>query len=80
MSDEAVSQQQLQLIASHLREQFKGVFSPETIERSVAESVAATEHARIQTYRAIFVERFARDRLAELEAKTGDRQAPPHVN
>jgi hypothetical protein len=70
VSDEAVSQQRLQVIASRLREQFKGVFSSETIERSVAESVAATEHARIQTFRAIFVERFARDRLAELEAQT----------
>ena len=70
MSDDALSQQRLGQIRSHLRDQFEGVFAAETIERSLADSVAATEGARIQTFRAIFVERFARDRLAELEART----------
>jgi hypothetical protein len=47
-----------------------GVFAAETIERSLADSVAATDGDRIQTFRAIFVERFARDRLAELEGRS----------
>ena len=47
MSDDALSQQRLGQIRSHLRDQFEGVFAAETIERSLADSVAATEGARI---------------------------------
>jgi arsenate reductase len=49
-----------------LRSEFKGVFSPETIERFVAESLASLSNARISDFVPLFVHRFARERLRAL--------------
>jgi arsenate reductase len=49
-----------------LRSEFEGVFSPETIERYVVESLQAMEGARIKDYVPLFVHRFARERLRAL--------------
>jgi arsenate reductase (thioredoxin) len=49
-----------------LQSEFEGVFSPETIERYVAESLAAMEGARIKDFVPLFVHRFARERLRAL--------------
>jgi arsenate reductase len=54
-----------------LRAGFAGVFSAETIERDIAESVEDLSGARIQTYLPIFVNRFVRARLRALGQTQG---------
>ncbi len=54
-----------------LRSEFAGVFSPETIERYVAESIEDLSEARIQTFLPIFVNRFVRSRLRALGQNQG---------
>ncbi len=54
-----------------MREEFRGVFAPETIERYIAESVEDLSGARIQTYLPVFVQRFARQRLRALAQLEG---------
>jgi arsenate reductase len=49
-----------------LREEFAGIFSAETVERFMAESLAALTSARIKDYVPLFVHRFARERLRAL--------------
>lgn len=49
-----------------LREEFAGVFSSETVERFMAESLAALVSARIRDFVPLFVHRFARERLRAL--------------
>src|ERR687891_2326902 len=46
-----------------LREEFSGIFSAETIERFMAESLYALGGARLKNYVPLFVHRFARERL-----------------
>lgn len=46
--------------------EFAGVFSPETVERYMAESVGDLPAARVQNYVPLFVHRFARERLRAL--------------
>jgi protein-tyrosine-phosphatase len=49
-----------------LREEFAGIFSPETIERFMAESLEALANTRIKAFVPLFVHRFARERLRAL--------------
>ena len=49
-----------------LREEFAGTFSAETVERFMAESVAALGGARLKDFVPLFVHRFARERLRAL--------------
>ena len=54
-----------------LRGEFAGVFSAETIERYIAESIEDLSAARIQTFLPIFVNRFVRARLRALGQNQG---------
>jgi arsenate reductase (thioredoxin) len=49
-----------------LRSEFQGIFSAETVERFMAESVQALRGARVKDYVPLFVHRFARERLRTL--------------
>jgi arsenate reductase (thioredoxin) len=49
-----------------LREEFAGVFSAETVERFMAESLDALASTRIKDFVPLFVHRFARERLRAL--------------
>jgi arsenate reductase len=49
-----------------LKHEFAGVFSPETIERFMAESAGALPAARVKNFVPLFVHRFARERLRAL--------------
>jgi arsenate reductase (thioredoxin) len=54
-----------------LREEFGGVFSAETIERFMAESLASLRSARFEDFVPLFVHRFARQRLRALGQSEG---------
>ena len=54
-----------------LRLEFAGIFSAETIERYIAESVSDMSGARIERYLPIFITRFVRDRLRALGQAEG---------
>jgi arsenate reductase len=49
-----------------LRAEFEGIFSPETVERYMAESLEALGGARLKDFVPLFVHRFARERLRAL--------------
>jgi protein-tyrosine-phosphatase len=49
-----------------LRDEYAGTFSPETVERFMAESLDALGGARLKNYVPLFVHRFARERLRAL--------------
>jgi arsenate reductase len=49
-----------------LRDEFAGIFSAETIERFMAESLNALKRARFTDYVPLFAHRFARERLRAL--------------
>jgi arsenate reductase len=49
-----------------LRDEFSGVFSEQTIERYMAESVGDLPAARVKNFVPLFVHRFARERLLAL--------------
>jgi arsenate reductase (thioredoxin) len=49
-----------------LRSEFEGVFSPETVERYMAESLEALGGSRVKQFVPLFVHRFARERLRAL--------------
>ena len=50
----------------HLREEFAGTFSAETVERYMAESLQSLGGARLIDFVPLFVHRFARERLRAL--------------
>jgi arsenate reductase len=54
-----------------LSEEFRGIFGLETIARYVHESLASLEGSRVQDFIPIFVDRFARERLAALAQSEG---------
>jgi arsenate reductase (thioredoxin) len=54
-----------------LRAEFQGVFSAETVERYMAESLEALAGARLKQYVPLFVHRFARERLRALGQAEG---------
>ncbi len=56
---------------ARLAAEFEGIFSMETIERYLAESVDQLSRARVQAFVPIFVQRFARDRLRALAQVQG---------
>jgi arsenate reductase len=49
-----------------LESEFEGVFSPETVERYVTESLESMEGARLKDFVPLFCHRFARERLRAL--------------
>jgi arsenate reductase (thioredoxin) len=49
-----------------LSEEFAGMFSPETVERYMAESLDALKGSRLKDFVPLFVHRFARERLRAL--------------
>jgi arsenate reductase (thioredoxin) len=49
-----------------LRVEFEGIFSPETVERYMAESLEALGGCRLKDFVPLFVHRFARERLRAL--------------
>jgi arsenate reductase (thioredoxin) len=49
-----------------LEEEFAGIFSSETVERFMAESLEALGHSRLKDFVPLFVHRFARERLRAL--------------
>jgi arsenate reductase (thioredoxin) len=49
-----------------LGEEFAGIFSPETVERFMAESLEALRGSRLKDFVPLFVHRFARERLRAL--------------
>jgi protein-tyrosine-phosphatase len=51
---------------ARLRDEFAGTFSGETVERYMAESLAALGGARVTNFVPLFVHRFARERLRAL--------------
>ena len=57
--------------AGDLREEFRGTFSLETIERYLASSLLALQAARIKNFVPLFSERFARQRLRALAKVEG---------
>ena len=54
-----------------LREQFAGIFSAETIERYMVESLQALSGARFESFVPLLVHRFARERLRALAQVEG---------
>ena len=57
---------------SRLKDEFAGVFAPETIERFIADSLdQMLSNARLTTFVPIFVERFTRYRLHALAKVEG---------
>lgn len=52
--------------AEGLREEFRGIFSVETIDRAIQDSMKDLEGSRIQQFVPIFVYRITRDRLRAL--------------
>jgi arsenate reductase len=59
-----------------LREEFAGVFSGETIERYMAESLHALGDSRVKDFVPLFVHRFARERLRALGQVEGTIAKP----
>ncbi|MFN0071572.1 MAG: arsenate reductase ArsC [Chloroflexota bacterium] len=55
----------------NLAGEFQGIFSLETVERYVHESLAALEGSRVRDFVPVFVNRFARERLKALAQAEG---------
>lgn len=71
MSDVAHFQDHMASIARRLCDHFEGIFALETIERFLTDSGDRTANARVQAYRFVFIERFARERLRALAQSEG---------
>jgi arsenate reductase (thioredoxin) len=56
----------IQKSVARLREEFRGIFSQQTIQLFVDESIAALAGSRIKDFVPLFVNRFARERLRAL--------------
>ena len=54
-----------------LRDEFRGIFSAETIQRFVDEAMASLSGARLKEFVPLFVNRFARERLQALAQSQG---------
>jgi arsenate reductase len=57
--------------AARLAEEFRGIFSTETVQRFVDEAVIGLAGSRVQDYVPLFVHRFARERLQALAQISG---------
>ena len=68
MSDtlDPVTRHHVHNAAEALKEEFSGIFSVETIERYIAESVDALGNSRITVFVPVLAHRFARERLLAL--------------
>jgi protein-tyrosine-phosphatase/DNA-binding transcriptional ArsR family regulator len=66
-----VSRQAFAAAISELAEEFRGVFSLETIERYVDESIDRLQGSRLVDFLPLFVHRFARERLRALGQTKG---------
>jgi arsenate reductase (thioredoxin) len=66
-----LTRQSLARSIQSLAEEFRGIFSPETVERFVAESIDRLSGARVVDFIPLFVHRFARQRLRALGQARG---------
>jgi protein-tyrosine-phosphatase len=66
-----ISRRTFAAVIEQLAEEFRGIFSLETIERYVDESIERLSGARVVDYIPLFVNRFARDRLRALAQVQG---------
>jgi arsenate reductase len=69
--DDPATQNFIRSGIERLRDEFRGIFSHETIQRFVDESIAAMAGARIRDFVPLFVNRFARERLQALAQVQG---------
>ena len=58
-------------VAARVREDFTGIFGPETVERFIADSYSSLSRSKVQSFVPLFVERFTRDRLRALAKVEG---------
>ena len=56
---------------ARLADEFRGTFSPETVERFARESLASLGDARVKDFLPVFVHRFTRERLRALAQAEG---------
>ncbi len=63
----------IQHIAQRLRAKFAGIFSEETIESVIADSLESQKGSRIKAYIPLFAERFALERLQAVAKTQGIR-------
>jgi protein-tyrosine-phosphatase len=61
----------LKLVDARVNEEFEGIFSHETIDRFMAESIAQYEGSRVKNFVPVMVERLARERLRALAQAEG---------
>ncbi len=66
-----VTQHHVHQAAERLADEFKGIYSEETIERYIAESLDLLGGARINVYVPVLAHRFARERLRALAQSEG---------
>lgn len=69
--DDPATQNFIRRGIERLREEFRGIFSHETIQRFVDEAIASLGDARIKDFVPLFVNRFARERLRALAQVQG---------
>ncbi len=69
--DDPTTQNFIRKSIERLREEFRGIFSHETIQRFVDEAMASLADARVRDYVPLFVNRFARERLRALAQVQG---------
>ena len=69
--DDPATQNFIRKGIDRLREEFRGIFSHETIQRFVDESIASLAGARVKDFVPLFVNRFARERLQALAQVQG---------
>jgi len=68
---DSVTQHHVRQAAQGLAEEFRGIFSEETIERYIAESLDLLGGVRINVYVPVLAHRFARERLRALAQSEG---------
>jgi arsenate reductase len=66
-----VTEHHIRQVTKGLADEFSGIFSPETIERYITESVDLLGEARINVYVPVLAHRFARERLKALAQAEG---------
>jgi arsenate reductase len=66
-----VTEHRIRQVTKGLADEFSGIFSPETIERYITESVDLLGEARINVYVPVLAHRFARERLKALAQAEG---------
>lgn len=71
LETDVITRGHLQKGLESLREEFAGIFSAETIERFMSESLSQLTSARFKNYVPLFVHRFSRQRLRALGQSEG---------